>query len=45
MGCNKEIKPINLKGNQHVTPADSAEASTEGFQMESTLHELKEWMN
>ena len=32
--CNKEIKPINLKGNQHVTPADSAEASTEGFQVE-----------
>ena len=42
---NEEIKPVNLKANQPVTPADSAEASTEGFQMESTLHELKEWMN
>ena len=32
--CNKEIKPVNLKGNQPVTPADSAEASTEGLQVE-----------
>ena len=31
---NKEIKPLNLKGNQPVTPADSAEASTEGLQVE-----------
>ena len=31
---NKEIKPVNLKGNQPVTPADSAEASTEGLQVE-----------
>ena len=33
---NKEIKPVNLKGNQPVTPADSAEASTEGLQVEGT---------
>ena len=33
---NKEIKPLNLKGNQPVTPADSAEASTEGLQVEKT---------
>ena len=33
---NKEIKPVNLKGNQPVTPADSAEASTEGLQVERT---------
>ena len=33
---NKEIKPLNLKGNQPVTPADSAEASTEGLQVERT---------
>ena len=31
---NKEIKPVNLKGNQLVTPAVSAEASTEGLQVE-----------
>ena len=31
---NKEIKPVNLKGNQPVTPAGSAEASTEGLQVE-----------
>ena len=31
---NKEIKPVNLKGNQPVTPADSAEASTEGLKVE-----------
>ena len=31
---NKEIKPFNLIGNQPVTPADSAEASTEGLQVE-----------
>ena len=31
---NKEIKPVNLKGNQPLTPADSAEASTEGLQVE-----------
>ena len=30
----KEIKPVNLKGNQLVTPAVSAEASTEGLQVE-----------
>ena len=33
---NKEIKPVNLKENQTVTPADSAEASTEGLQVERT---------
>ena len=33
---NKEIKPVNLKGNQPVTPADSAEASTESLQMGRT---------
>ena len=33
---NKEIQPVNLKGNQPVTPADSAEASTEGLQVEKT---------
>ena len=31
---NKEIKPVNLKGNQPVMPADSAEDSPEGFQVE-----------
>ena len=31
---NKEIKPVNLKGNQPVIPAVSAEASTEGLQVE-----------
>ena len=31
---NKEIKPVNLKGNQSMAPADSAEASTEGLQVE-----------
>ena len=31
---NKEIKPVNLKGNQPVTPAVSAEASTEGLQVQ-----------
>ena len=31
-----EIKPVNLKGNQPVTPADSTEASTEGLQVEIT---------
>ena len=31
-----EIKPVNLKGNQPVTPADSTEASTEGLQVERT---------
>ena len=31
---NKEIKPVNLKGNQLMTPADSAEVSTEGLQVE-----------
>ena len=34
--CNKEIKPINLKGNQFVTPAVSAEASTESLQIGRT---------
>ena len=33
---SKEIKPVNLKGNQPVTPADSAEASTEALQMGRT---------
>ena len=33
---SKEVKPFNLKGNQPVTPADSAEASTEGLQVERT---------
>ena len=33
---NKEIKPVNLKGNQPLTPAVSAEASTEGLQVERT---------
>ena len=33
---NKEIKPVNLKGNQPVTPADSGEASTEVLQVEIT---------
>ena len=33
---NKEIKPVNLKGNQPVTPADSAEASTEALRVERT---------
>ena len=33
---NKEIKLVNLKGNQHLTPAVSAEASTEGLQVERT---------
>ena len=32
--CSKEIKPVNLKGNQPVTPADSGEASTEVLQVE-----------
>ena len=31
---SKEVKPFNLKGNQPVTPADSAESSTEGLQVE-----------
>ena len=31
-----EIKPVNLKGNQPLTPPVSAEASTEGFQVERT---------
>ena len=33
---NKEIKPVNLKGNQPVTPADSAETSSEGLHVERT---------
>ena len=33
---NKEIEPVNLKGNQPVTPAGSAEASTKGLQVERT---------
>ena len=33
---NKQMKPINLKGNQPMTPAVSAEASTEGLQVERT---------
>ena len=31
---NKEFKPVSLKGNQPVTPADSVEESTEGLQVE-----------
>ena len=31
---NKEIKPVNLKGNQPLTPAVSAEPSKEGLQVE-----------
>ena len=31
---NKEIKPVNLKRNQPLTTAVSAEASTEGLQVE-----------
>ena len=31
---NKEINPVNLKGHQPLTPAVSAEASTEGLQVE-----------
>ena len=33
---NKKIKPVNLKGNQLLTPAVSAEASTEGLQVKRT---------
>ena len=33
---NKEIKLANLKGNQFVTPAVSAEASTESLQIGRT---------
>ena len=33
---NKEIKPVNLKGDQPVTPAVLAEASTEGLKVERT---------
>ena len=33
---NKKIKPVNLKGNQPLIPAVSAEASTEGLQVERT---------
>ena len=33
---NTVIKPVNLKGNQPLTPAVSAEASTEGLQVERT---------
>ena len=32
-----KIKPVNLKGNQPLTPAVSAEASTEDLQMERTF--------
>ena len=31
---NKEFKPVSLKGFQRLTPAVSAEASTEGLQVE-----------
>ena len=31
---SKEIKPVNLKGNQPLTLAVSAEASTEGLQVD-----------
>ena len=33
---NKDIKPVNLKRNQPVTPAGSAEASTKSLQVERT---------
>ena len=33
---SKEIKPGNLKGNQPLTPDVSAEASTEGLQVDRT---------
>ena len=33
---NKEIKPVNLKGSQPLTPAVLAEASTEGLKVERT---------
>ena len=33
---NKEIKLVNLKGNQPLTPAFSVETSTEGLQVERT---------
>ena len=33
---NKKIKPVNMKGNQPLTPAVSAEASTESLQMGRT---------
>ena len=33
---NKDIKPVSRKGNQHLTPDVSAEASTEGLQVERT---------
>ena len=33
---NKKIKPVNLKANQPLTPTVSAEASTEGLQVERT---------
>ena len=33
---SKENKPVNLKGNQPLTPAVSVEASTEGLQGERT---------
>ena len=33
---NKQMKPINLKGIQTLTPAVSVEASTEGLQVERT---------
>ena len=31
---NKKIKPVNLKANQPLTPTVSAEASTEGLQVQ-----------
>ena len=34
---NKEIKPVNLKRNQLLIPVFSAEASTEGLQVERTF--------
>ena len=33
---NKEIKPVIRKGNQRLTPAVSAETSTESLQVERT---------
>ena len=33
---NKKIKPVNMKGNQHLASAVSAEASTEGCPVERT---------
>ena len=39
---NKEIKPVNLKGNQPVTPAALAEASTEGSRWKERMLPLQQ---